>query len=213
MNINLHILNASGRLNTYLDLSKKTFNETLKKTGRKIPLKDIDVVIIDNPEATIEEIGIGGVTLNLNCVIISVDSEHKNLAKNYSKALLDSLAHELHHIARWKTVGYGKTLLEAMISEGLADHFANEIIGKKEPHLWDKALSKEQISIFLKRASKEFANKKYDYYAWFFGSKKKQIPKWTAYSLGYCLVEEYIKKHPGATASTLYKAKAEKFIK
>ncbi len=213
MNVNLYILNAGKRLTPFFDLSKKTFNEALKKIRGKIPLKDVDVIIIDNPEASIEEIGIGGLTLNLNCIIISVDPKHKNLAKNYSRALLDSLTHELHHVVRWKTVGYGETLLEAMISEGLADHFANEIIGTKEPHLWNNALNKKQIKDFLKKATKEFNNKKYDYYSWFFGSKEKQIPKWTAYSLGYYLVGEYIKKHPEVTASILYKTKAEEFIK
>ena len=127
--------------------------------------------------------------------------------------MIDTLAHECHHAARWQTVGYGETLFEGIISEGLADHFAQEITERKDLHLWDRALKSKQIKEWLTKAKKEFDNKKYSQYDWFFGSKERGIPKWTAYSLGFYLVDNYLKKHLDMKASTLYKTKAGEFKK
>ena len=213
MNINLHIMNANGRLTPYMELSKKALKETIKRIEKSFPINNLDVAIFDSPETAIPEFGMGGYTVNPNYITISVDPKNSNISKVYYEELIDTLAHEFHHVARWRTVGYGRTLLEAMITEGLADYFANEVTGRKGPHLWDNALDKRQIEYFLKKAEKDFNNKNYNHTTWFFGSKDKKIPKWTAYSLGYFLVGEYLKKHPDKKASNLYAQKAEEIMK
>ncbi len=123
-----------------------------------------------------------------------------------------TLIHELNHAARWQTVGYGDTLLEAMISEGLADHFEKEITNKN-PNPWSVALGKSQIKQMMERAENEYNNKNYNHNEWFFGSKEKGIPKWTGYTLGYNLVAEYLKKNPDKKPSQLHALRAEEFIK
>lgn len=213
MGVNFHILKASGKLEPYIKDIEKACKDAEKKILDKIPLSNIDVVIVDNPYEAIPEIGIGGYTRTFNFITIAIDPAFPNLKKNLQLELLDTFAHELHHVARWQTVGYGKTLFEAIISEGLADHFANEITERKDLHLWDKALNKKQIINFLKKAGQEFNSKEYSHSDWFFGSKERRIPRWTAYSLGFYLVGNYFKKHPEMKPSTLYKTKAEEFIK
>ena len=54
----------------------------------------------------------------------------------------------MHHCARWGTVGYGETLLEAMISEGLAEHFDIEV-NKTKPTMWATALDKKNLEKYL----------------------------------------------------------------
>lgn len=213
MNINLYIMNAKGRLTPFISLSKKALKEIESIIPKDFPINNLDIAIFDSPETTIRELGIGGHTINPNYIAVSVDPENPVIGKRYYTELIDTLAHEFHHVARWRTIGYGKTLLEAMITEGLADHFANEITGRKEPHLWNKALDKKQIDYFLKKAKKDFNNKKYNHNNWFFGSKDKKIPKWTAYTLGYYLVEEYLNKRVNKSGASLYKTKAKEFIK
>lgn len=213
MNINLHILKATRKLNPYIADIENIFSEAEKKITNVLPVKNVDIVIVDNPYQTIPEIGIGGHTHSPNYIIVSLDPDFPNFNNTLQKELFDTLAHELHHAARWQTIGYGELLLEAMVSEGLADHFAIEVTKRKDMYPWDKALNEEQSNILAKKAKKEYANKNYDHNVWFFGSKEKGIPRWTAYTLGFQLVDNYLKNHQNTKASILYSIEAKEFIK
>lgn len=205
--INIHILKASGRLNPFSEAIQKETQKAIKKIKAKISFQNVDIVFLDNQYRTIPEIGIGGHTLNENMILINLGPRHKDFKSTVSKEIARTLYHESLHVVRWENPGYGKTLLEVMISEGLADHFELELSGEK-PELWDRVLDKKQIKLFLKKAEKEFKNKNYSHRDWFFGSKKRGIPRWTAYSLGFYLVGEYLKRNPNKKASTLYSTKA-----
>lgn len=211
MNIIPHILNANGGLTLYIKDINDIFNNTINKIAKKIPISNIDIVFEDNPYNIIPEIGIGAQTQSPSLIYISLDSNQPQFKKVLNEHLEQILIHEIHHCIRWKRMGYGTTLLEAIISEGLADHFDIEISNKK-PEPWSVALNKNQIRYYLKKAKKEFNNKKYDYSAWFFGGSKESIPRWTGYSLGFYLVDEYLKKHPHKKPSHIYNLKASEFI-
>ena len=213
MNINFHILKASGRLTPYIENINKICIETKEKVIAKLPFLDnVDVVVVDSPYYTISEIGIGGYARSQNFIEVSLNPDFPNFQQAVNQHLSGQLSHEFHHAIRMQTIGYGETLLEAMATEGLADHFAYEIIGTKYFHPWNKALTSKQIKTLLKRATEEYHNKTFNHSAWFFGSEEKRIPRWTAYTLGFNLVENYLKTHPTMKASTLYKTKAEEFL-
>lgn len=201
-----------GRLNNHLEEIEIKYNEAKEKILNKIPINNLDIIIADDPYSAIPEIGIGGYTHSPNFVVISLNPEFPSFKNTIEKELIDTLAHEFHHAARWRAIGYGETLLEAMISEGLADHFAMEVTKKKYLQPWDKALSRKQIKSFMKKAKKEFHNKNYSHKEWFFGSKNRGIPKWTAYALGFYLINNYLKNNPNMKASKLYSTKTEEFI-
>lgn len=212
-NISLYILKASGRLDIFSEQIEEKFWNTVKKVANKIPISDIDIVICDNPMLAIPELGIGGHTHSPEFVVISLDPKFPNFSdKTIKRELKRTIAHELNHVARWKTVGYGETLLEALISEGLADHFDIEITNES-PEPWDRALNANELKTVLEKAKKEYQNKKYNHEEWFFGSKEKGIPKWTGYTIGYSLVSKYLKNNLHKKPSQLYNVKAEEFIK
>lgn len=207
----IHILRESGRLVPFVNKIQEETEKAFKLIQEKISIPDVDVVFHDNPSAVIPELGIVGHAITRNTIFIALDPGHKNFDTTISKEILRTLAHELHHVTRWENPGYGDTLFEAMISEGLADHFDIEVTNEKlEP--WDTALKKKDIEIFLEKAKKEFKNKNYSHYDWFFGSKKRGIPRWTGYSLGFYIVDQYLKKFPNEKASNLYSAKAGLFL-
>lgn len=210
MNIILHTLNVASNLNPFVKEIDHIFYPTVEKITAKIPVSNVDVVVANNPQGAIPEIGVGGKTYNPHLVFISIDAKFPNLKNSLEEKLERSLAHELHHCIRWDTVGYGKTLLETMISEGLAVHFVIEITGK-DTDPWNTILTHEEIKKYLQRAKTEFDNEKYNHNAWFFG-RNTDIPKWTGYSLGFYLVKEYLKKHPDKKPSQLYDVKAKEFI-
>lgn len=213
-NINLHILNASGKLTPYIKEIENIFDKTVGKVTDKVPVSNVDIVIVDNPFYAIPEIGIGGHTITANYIVISLDHEFSNFKKTLKLELVDTLAHELCHAARWQKIEYPyNNLLEALITEGLADHFANEITKREDLHLWDRALASGQINKLLKKAKEEYFNKNYTHDEWFFGSQEKGIPRWTGYTLGFNLVADYLKKNPHKKPSQGHSLKAEEFIK
>lgn len=207
--INVHILTASGSLSAFEERIQNRAQKAIQAIKSKIPLPNVDIIIADNPAGTIPHLGIGATTYSPNLVFISMDPSFKNFDKVLEE-LVRTLAHELNHSARWEKIGYGKTLLEALISEGLADCFDEEVT-KGKPQAWSKALDEAQVKRFLKLAEKEFDNKKYDHMKWFFGSGK--FPNWTGYSLGYFLVKKYLEKYPNKKPSNIYALEAKSILK
>lgn len=207
--VELHLLLGSGRLSPYENIIRKEFDVVVSKIREKLLLDGVDVVIYDNPEWAIPETGIGGYTPNEHLVFISLNPEVAHFEQNLKNNLKRTIAHELHHAMRWRNPGYGETLFEALITEGLADHFDMEINETDIPEPRDTALTELQVNEFVKKASQEFDSKEYDHKEWFFGSK--DIPRWTGYALGFKIVGDYLKRNPEKKPSMLYAVKADKF--
>lgn len=209
--IDLHILEASGRLGDFRLAIERAYTEVLPKIQERLELPDVDIVVADNPDAAIPETGVGGFAPTAHIVYVSVDSSFKMLKEKIGEEIKSTLAHELHHCARWASVTYGTTLLEALVSEGLADHFDIEINGG-DPKPWDTALQEPELQQVRDGAKTEFNNPSYDHSVWFFGSDKTHIPRWAGYSLGFHLVAEHMKKG-NKTAAELVHVPAEVFVR
>lgn len=189
--LTLHILTASGRLNTFADLITEAHRKGVSLIEKVLPLAEVDIVVSDNPNAAIPEIGVGGYSPNAHRLDIYIDPGFPNLGLELESKLMRTLAHELHHCARWSSCGYGNTLFEAVISEGLADHFDQEVNGK-DPLPWSTALTKDQIQFLKPKLFEEAWKDNYDHSAWFFGTQPHQIPRWAGYTLGYDLTKKYM---------------------
>lgn len=211
--IDFHLLNKSKRLDPFLDFINKSLKTGLNKIQEVLPVDNIDITVEDNSGAAIPETGVGGYAPTAHIVNICIDPKHKNLKEKIEREIESTLAHELHHCVREAVLGNPrKNLLEALVTDGLADHFDIEICGGK-PKPWSVAVEGIKLEKLLERARKEFSNENYNHKDWFFGSDDKTIPRWAGYSLGFHIVEEYLKNHPMETAGKLYKTPAEEFIR
>lgn len=211
MSTRIHILSENPRIRPWrsalLDIAKMT----LEKVGQRLTLKDIDIVFSHDPDGAVAEIGgVGGYTPDAHRVLISLDPQNPLFKKNLLWSVSGTLAHELHHTVRWQKPGYGITLGEACITEGLADHFVLEVFPKYKPFPWTHALKGAALVRMQERAQKAW-REPYDHSAWFFGSKQLRIPKWTGYTIGFTAVQEYLKRHQKMLPSTLVHKKAELF--
>jgi hypothetical protein len=103
-----------------------------------------------------------------------------------------TVAHELHHRSRIRVgPGYGITLAEALVTEGLADHFAAEAFPDTPPQPWDHALSAEQEAELWRKAQPILdVPGGYNHPVWFRGSGS--LPRWAGYTLGYRIAEAYL---------------------
>jgi hypothetical protein len=150
--------------------------------------------------------GVGGRALNPTTIEIGVDPTLDSAS--LTAKLPSIVAHELHHVARMRGPGYGGTLLEAVVSEGLADHYAEELLGEPLPP-WVTALSDAEYVVWLERARQEFDSTTCNHARWFFGAGS--IPNWTGYTLGFRLVSDYMDDNPGSTAASLINQPANSF--
>ena len=86
--------------------------------------------------------------------------------------------------------GYGSTLLETLVSEGLALHFEAEARGT--PPLY--ARIDADLQALWEQAQPEL-HAPHDHSLWFFGTAHR--PRWAGYALGYELVLRYLQQQGG----------------
>ena len=120
------------------------------------------------------------------------------------------VAHEYHHTLRWVAPGYGRTLGEALVSEGLAGRFARELYDNPPEH-YESALEPNAFDELAPLALTHWDDAGYDHPRWFFGARN--LPVHVGYTLGYALVGEYLdaradreRGEPGARARELVPA-------
>ena len=152
MSIKIHTLDAVKDIIPFTEKLKSVAKSAVSSVKKLLPIKDVDIVFYDNPGATFDEGeigGIGGFTQNAHTMFISLNPRHPNFKNALGNELFFMLAHELNHTIRWQKQVEGDTLLEAMIFEGLADHFAMEVTERKEPTMYSAALTPGQKKTFF----------------------------------------------------------------
>lgn len=174
-----------------------------------IEVKDVEFRVVVFPERTIPSKGMSGAAPNKEHIYILLNPDHPRLPRSLAEELVATIAHEYHHTLRHRTVGYGANLFEAMVSEGLADHFAMEVTG--EPPPWSTPLPEETLAFWRAKAEQEWFHPEYDHLGWFVGLNS-DIPRGTGYQIGFRLIEEYLAAHPGGCASMLYAVRADRFL-
>jgi uncharacterized protein YjaZ len=173
-------------------------------------VSDVQVVVEENPDAVIPETGAGGYTPDSHTVFVYIDPNNHNLQNNLEAEVRSTVTHEFHHAVRNRTINWKTdTLLGALVTEGLADHFDLEMNGGK-PRPWSLALTGQDLSELKRLAEPEYENRTYDHAAWFFGSEERGIPRWGGYALGFKLVSDYLVK-TGKKASELVSAPSADF--
>lgn len=184
--------------------------EAIVKVNEKFLINNVTIVVREGHQNVIREVGIGGFNPNKDKVIMSINADFEQLEYSINNVLMPLLAHELHHAKRRREVGYGNTLFESMISEGMADHFSIELTGI-EPPMWSSALNESELDIWKENARPIYWSTSYNHADWFFGTNDS-IPRWTGYSVGFKMVHDYLIENPFASASNLVDKNANTFI-
>lgn len=134
-----------------------------------MPVSGVAVVVYANPAQVIPALGVGGFSPGANRVFIAVNPDNARFVRGLERKCLPTPGHELHHCLRSGAVGYGNTLGEVSITEGLACHFETELRSGAVP-FYASALEQGAIPPLLIRAKVNFGNADYDHQGWFFGT-------------------------------------------
>lgn len=191
------------------EVIESLITDGVSKINKLMPMSDLLIRIVDDPNRVIPEIGLGGFNPNEYEVIIGVNANFANLDQTLQTDLVAQLAHEMHHARRRRTVGYGSTLFEAIVTEGLADHFSIEVTGIAPPP-WSVALTGNELQDWIQTASNSWDQSPYNHSAWFVGTDPS-IPRWAGYAIGFELVKNYLAENPGKMPSDLFGEPANSF--
>ncbi|WP_371706252.1 DUF2268 domain-containing putative Zn-dependent protease [Paracoccus sp. Arc7-R13] len=204
--MNLHFLDAGGDLTKLRPWLCSQLKDAYRQVRGTLPLLPLDVVVRSG-KLVIPEKGHVGYAPDARVIFLTVDPNNPALRENAHVSLQRMFVHELHHAARWNGPGYGSTLGEALVTEGLAGHFAQEVYGgPTEP--WE-SVDPEMVRDCAKQALKEWEASNYGHSAWFYGAGN--LPRWIGYSLGFQLVSRFLSANPYQKASGLVHADAQLF--
>ncbi len=210
MNIPEHTVLVDRKLGEAKERLTSSILLTAAAINGLMPIPRLIIVVRHAPNKVIPEIGISGTAYDYNLIELDLDSGR--IIEFESLWLHRILTHELHHIVRMRMIQDPyETLLDAMITEGLADWFdvqTNSVV----PPPWALALDDVALHSLLDRARNVFSSKNYNHNAWFFGEDLSTFPRWTGYAIGFHLVGKYLAKNPGLTAAQLVATPAKEFL-
>lgn len=204
--VDVVIDDPTGALAAHVPLIRQLLATTFDRAGRRISVGGTTLTVRATAAGIIPGWGLGGFTFGPTSIDLRIDPAYPGLEFALVERLPPLAAHELHHAARLRGVA-GLTLLDHLVLEGLADHFAIELLGSPVPP-WASALSPAEIEHYLRLAEPEF-DQLSDSGRWFFGSDPG-IPFWTGYTLGFHLVGEHIAR-TGRSAAELVHAPSGDF--
>lgn len=193
MSFNRHILNASRELTAFKAKIIELISKSEKMLTSQMNFASLTTdLVIKSGKFVVPEVGIGAYCVNQYEIQMTLDIDNPSLLNSFDESFMATLAHETHHACRESTIGFGNSLLDSMILEGLACHFEVEL-GYKTP-VYVEHLTQESRQFFINKAKLEWLNDKYNHNDWFFGNQEKNIPKWIGYDLGYYLVGLYLQQ-------------------
>lgn len=191
---------------------KATVNETTDKIADTLPPPHFGVTAHVYPwfQDQDEEAfgGVNGKTFFGSSFHIYLDTQ-----KFTRQSLQETVAHEYNHAVRNQRFSINEqTIGDAIVMEGLAEHFREGVIGGNSAD-WSTALSKSAASKYLQEMESDLdasINNQNLYKDIFYDSG--DYPLWTGYSIGYQLVGKFIEKNHTQGWPKLMKTATEDFF-
>src|SRR5260221_4624123 len=105
----------------------------------------------------IPSLGIGGTALSPTYVELYIDPSHPNVVKSLETYASRQVGHELNHIKRMQAgkLGSNHTLLDAIISEGIATFYEDHWQGQDIETPWGHGLNQGELIIEWQKAQGE----------------------------------------------------------
>ena len=206
----VHWLEAAGTLEPWKSQIATEIEATRSVVSRLITPPRLDILVQRGAGAVIAEIGMVGQAYRASLFSLTVDPDNPNFASSLADGTLRrQVAHEVHHCLRYAGPGYGASLGQALVSEGLAGHFARHLF-QTPPEPWERAVDASVAWGFLPDAD-TLASFSYNHPAWFFGAGGK-YPRWLGYTLGYLIVGRWLDTMSGIDGPTWVNVTAAKVL-
>ncbi|WP_079478135.1 DUF2268 domain-containing protein [Halobacillus salinus] len=128
------------------------------------------------------------------------------------------LAHEYHHVCRLRAQRVDVEtvpLMESVVLEGMAEYAVYDQYGEDYTADWvnhhkEEDLKKIWEKHFLPNLKLKGQENHTDY---LYGNRRKRLPQWIGYEMGYRIVKSYHEAHPNEKIGTMTKRSAKEIIK
>ncbi|WP_229596430.1 DUF2268 domain-containing putative Zn-dependent protease [Rossellomorea vietnamensis] len=172
-----------------------------------------ELFILDQHDEFVKE-KLGGVSAYTEwnghmCFIVEADEGVRDTLKSV-------IFHEYHHHWRMNKLNMtegNETLLDRLVLEGLAEHFVRIELGDAFLGPYKSVLSEKEAQALWNTTFRHHIHdrgEKTDSYM--FGNREMELPFWGGYSLGYYLVEWYMKENNEWTIEELTKLPSKSFL-
>ncbi len=195
----IHLLNARHDLTPVLSEIRQASRDAVARASVHADLPDFDLVLRAQSDRSADGAVQG------HCPAPGVVEIAVNPVRFAPDAFGRALVRQLAHLIRWNGPGYGRSLGEALVSEGLAGHFVLQVLGG-QPDGTDTVRPAQGA---MRQAMNEWARQDYDHGRWFGG--KGDLRRGTGNSLGHRMVAEHLAHHPNDNAALLALAPADPF--
>ena len=207
MRIRLRYLGDHEDLAHLRDEIDDVFESTAALVAEELSLKDVDVFASAELWRTGSKTPIHGFSMSTHELVLRINPKSQASAA-FRQEFGAVLAHELHHCKRWSGPGYGSSLREAIVSEGLACDYEKKFrCGLPE---YVRPISNEELVVLAGQVAPYLDRPTYDHALWFDGREGKRCLPYLGYSVGYQLIQNEIEKC-GASAADLCMAPAARF--
>ena len=181
----VHVLNARGRLDSSRARVREAIDAVRDRTKELVGPIALDIVVEAGRRGTIPERGHVGHVSSRGLMRLRLDPDNPNFVDNLGEPFERMVAHELHHVVRRDAVVRGERLLDALVMEGLAGRFVEELYGSA-PEPWECAVSGALLHDVAELAGRRAERDDHDHAEWFYGAG--ELPRWAGYTLGYELI-------------------------
>lgn len=210
MSWQLHWLETSGDLRPWREAIVREVEIAQNAIAGIAPLPALDILVQRLADEVIPETGTTGQAYRKNLLSLTLDPDNPNFERSLrSGDLRRTVTHEAHHCLRMAGPGYGWTLGEVLVSEGLAGQFVSHVFGTP-PELWESAVSEELLKANLP-SDEALASSDYDHAAWFFGHGGR-FPRWLGYTLGYRVVADWLEAEEAVDGDSWVNVPAQQVI-
>ncbi len=190
MDWRLHWLEAEGALAPWRERITSEVEAAWDAVACVVRTPPLDILVQRLPGAVIPEIGMVGHAHRKGLFSLTLDPDNPHFASSLEQgAVRRQVTHEVHHCLRMAGPGYGHTLGEALVSEGLAGQFTGRLFGNP-PEPWERAVDEDVLRAHLPDAT-ALTVPGYHHNAWFFGVGGHR-PRWLGYTLGYRIVGKWL---------------------
>ncbi|QEY22195.1 hypothetical protein D0S48_16815 [Psychrobacillus sp. AK 1817] len=174
----------------------KWIEEAILKSAELLSGKDTNIYIFPvNPEEwhlINTGGGLSGMTFSESDFLLMIDPSVSEETVKYA------VAHEYHHTVNilHNSVPIEYNILDLTMQEGKADSFAS-IVYPETKVIWKEPLSNDEEAKVLEELS--VYGKSMDFIIYdklVYGNKRKDIPRFSNYKIGYLITESYIENNP-----------------
>jgi len=166
--------------------------------------KPVETVIFSSiPGYVIPEVGAGACAIMQGDIVVNIDFSRRDITKVIQKELPSMLYHEFSHVVRASVhKNLYTTLIESLITEGIASYIEKKVFRKKVPYI--EPIKNERK--YWLQVQKNMYRNTYDHGEWFYGTKK--FPRWIGYRFGYLIVNSFMEQQKNLSFAQLVKTKS-----